>query len=282
MNSVISLNHISKKYGDYEALSDIEFSVSQGEIFGLLGPSGAGKTTIIKIITGQLKCTNGEAFIWGKNCQNLTEDIYAQIGMVLDSSGIYTRLSCYDNLKLFTGIYGISKERIIEVMDAVKLSDVLKRPAGKLSKGMMQRLVFARAILHRPKLLFLDEPTSGLDPATTLEIHKYILELKNQGTTILITTHNMEEATKLCDYIALLNDGKIIEYGEPKAICRKYDQRQIISVLQESGEMIEVPLDKNLGNRITTIMKEGKIVSIHSSEPDLETVFINLTGRKLV
>lgn len=281
MNS-IEFKNVSKKFADKSVLNQVSFSVEEGEIFGLIGPSGAGKTTIIKILTGQLKVNDGKALLWNSDCENITDEIYTKIGMVLDDSGLYTRLSCYDNLLMFTEIYGIYKSCIPKVMEKVGLTEAMKRSAGKLSKGMAQRLIFARAIMHNPKLLFLDEPTSGLDPATTLEIHKIIFELQREGTTIFLTTHNMAEATELCNHVALLNEGRIVEYGEPDDICRKYNRKQTISILLKDGQKIELLNESSSADKIAGLIKENKIMSIHSSEPNLENVFIQLIGRKLV
>lgn len=282
MEDVIKMNNIKKSFGTVNALKEVSCCVKKGEIFGLLGPSGAGKTTIIKILTGQISPTEGEAALFGTDTRNLTEDIYGQIGMVLDNSGLYTRLTCYDNLVLFTELYRLSKSEIFDVLEKVKLKDAARRTVSKLSKGMAQRLVLARAIIHHPKLLFLDEPTSGLDPATMLEIHKIIIELKKNGTTVFLTTHNMEEAYKLCDNIALLNEGKIIEYGEPEAICRKYNAKKQISILLNNGETLELPNDSSSADQIANYFQNNQVETIHSSEPNLESVFICLTGKKLV
>lgn len=171
MKPVITMENVQKVFDKNTALKDVSFNVYKGEIFGLLGPSGSGKTTIIKILTGQMNATSGETMVFSTPTAKLTEDIYNQIGIVADNSGLYTRLSCYDNLKIFAKIYGVDKEQIHAVLEKVELRDALKKSASKLSKGMTQRIVLARAILHQPKLLFLDEPTSGLDPATS---KKYI------------------------------------------------------------------------------------------------------------
>lgn len=144
---------------------------------------------------------------------------------------------------------------------------------------MIQRLVLARAIMHPPKILFLDEPTSGLDPATSLKIHKLIFELKDNGTTIF-TTHNMEEATKLCNNVALLNEGNIVQYVNPNGICRKYNFKQNIYILLKDGQKITLPNDKSSADKISKYFSDNSVESIHSSEPTLETVFIKLTGSK--
>lgn len=281
MELVISMEHVQKSFEGKKVLNNINLTIGECEIFGLLGPSGAGKTTIINILTGQLKANSGQTSLFGINSEKLTDEIHAKIGMVLDDSGLYPRLSCYDNLAVFAEIFRIPKSRIKDVLDKVKLSDAIKKPVSKLSKGMMQRLVLARAILHNPKLLFLDEPTSGLDPNTMLEIHKLIFEFRKSGTTVFLTTHNMEEATKLCDNVALLNEGKIVEYGVPDDLCRKYNQTKIIKLLLKTGQNIELPCENSSAKIIADYFSNNMVESIHSSEPNLETVFIKLTGREL-
>jgi ABC-2 type transport system ATP-binding protein len=276
------MKNIKKDFGQKTVLHDINCSIEKGEIFGLLGPSGAGKTTIIKILTGQIPKTSGEATLYGVNTDKLTEEIYSKIGMVLDIQGLYTRLTCYDNLAIFAEIYQINKKRVFEVLEKVKLADEAKKIVSKLSKGMAQRLVIARAILHYPKILFLDEPTSGLDPATSLEIHKTIFELRESGSTIFLTTHNMEEAQTLCDNVALLNEGNIVEYGQPDAICRKYNDVNSIKILLKNGEKITLPNNNYSSERIASYFRENNVEAIHSTEPNLETVFITLTGKELV
>ena len=279
MNS-ITLNGVSKRFGDKTVLRDVSLGIAQGELFGLLGPSGAGKTTLIKILTGQLPY-EGNAELWGKGCGSLNREVYRNIGMVLDNSGLYDRLSCYDNLMMFARINKVNKGEVLKVLDRVGLADARRTPAGKLSKGMRQRLTLARALLHKPKLLFLDEPTSGLDPATAQEIHSYLLELKNSGTTIFLTTHNMEEAYKLCDHIALLNEGGIVEYGVPEELCRRYNVQNRVSILCRDGKTVELENRAENAGKIAGYFSAGMVESIHSSEPSLGTVFMALTGRGL-
>ena len=280
MNS-IEVNEVSKAFDGKTVLSSISLSLQEGEIFGLLGPSGAGKTTLIKILTGQLKADSGEAKLFGKPCNQLDDKTYRQVGMLLDTSGIYERLSCYDNLRIFASLYRLPKERIKEVLEVVGLKDAIKTSAGKLSKGMKYRLSLARAILHYPKLLFLDEPTSGLDPTTAKAIHELLFKLKQAGTTVFLTTHQMEEATKLCQHIALLDQGVIVEYGIPKAICRKHNKENKVTLLLKNDNLITLTNGIESAEEIATYFREGRIESIHSSEPNLEEVFMRLTGRGL-
>jgi ABC-2 type transport system ATP-binding protein len=279
MNS-LEVKNLEKIFGEKKVLDNICLTVGCGEAFGLLGPSGAGKTTLIKILTGQLKY-HGQAKVFGKDCNSLGNEIYQKVGMVLDNCGVYERLSCLDNMKLFARIYKVDNAEVYTVLKRVGLTEALKTPAGRLSKGMRQRLLLARAVLHKPEMLFLDEPTSGLDPATAQQIHDYLNELKNAGTTIFLTTHNMEEAYKLCDNIALLNEGRIVEYGVPDELCRKYNRENTIEIILKNGETVKLPNCSNSTEKIAACFREDMVEAIHSSEPNLGTVFMKLTGRGL-
>lgn len=281
MKKQIKVESVRMEFKEKEVLRGIDLHVSEGEIFGLLGPSGAGKTTLIKILTGQLKQTGGKAYIMRQDSHQLGSTVCARIGMVMDNSGLYERLTCADNLGIFAEIYGISKREIKTALDKVGLSEAVKTPVHKLSKGMRQRLVLARAIMHRPDVLFLDEPTSGLDPATASGIHRLICEERDRGAAVMMTTHNMEEASKLCGYIALLHEGRIVEEGAPDDICRRYNHQKKIKILLNSGTTVMLNHDGSEANAIAEYFRRGHVAEIHSTEPDLETVFMELTGRGL-
>ena len=268
------------KFGQKNVLENINLEIGKGEILGLLGPSGAGKTTLIKILTGQLKPSSGAAFVFGKDSKELSGADYCRIGMMMDNFGLYERMNCYDNLLFFAKIYGVPKNRIDEVLKRVGLQDAKKTLASNLSKGMRSRLLLARVLMAEPDILFLDEPTSGLDPATTKEIHNVILEEQKRGVTIFLTTHNMTEAEKLCNHIALLNEGQIMEYGEPKEICRRYNHQKKIKIHLYDGTDLELSHDKESIEVLTQYWEKEAIETIHSTEPNLETVFMELTGRK--
>ena len=190
-------------------------------------------------------------------------------------------MSCIDNLKVFADIYDVPHSRVKEILGEVGLGAAGKKPASNLSKGMRARLQLARVFMHSPKIIFLDEPTSGLDPMTQKQIHKLILEKKKQGCTIFLTTHNMEEAAELCDTVALLNEGVIVESGSPEETCRRYNHQKKIILHLNTGDDLELPQTKASADEIYNLMKDGMIETIHSSEPNLETVFLELTGRKL-
>jgi len=228
---MITVKNLVKKYGEQTVLHDVTFKVESQEIFALLGPSGAGKTTIINILTKFTEPSEGSAEV---------EATSREVGQVLDQGGLYPHLNCLDNLNLYARIYRLPLERVTETLESVGLGDSAKKRVSELSRGMTQRLALARAILYKPKLLILDEPTSALDPGTARGICDLLQSLREQGTTIFLTTHNMDEALKLCDRVALLNDGKIVVQGSPLELCTKH-------------------------NALKTV-------------PDLETVFLELTG----
>lgn len=280
---VIQIKDVCKAFDQRQVLNNISLSVEEGEIFGLLGPSGAGKTTLIKMLIGLLPATSGNIAILGKELDKKIDESFPSFGMVLDNDGLYDRLNCYDNLELYARIYSISnrKKVINDLLEKVGLIESSKKSVSNLSKGMRQRLSFARAILHSPKIVFLDEPTSGLDPATTLQIHSMMKTLKESGTTIFLTTHNMNEAQKMCDYLALLNEGNIVEKGTPEDICLHHRKKCEVNIEMTNGEKYMVDSHDLLTVLQTVLDTNNKIRSIHSNEPNLEEVFIELTGRDL-
>ncbi|MCH5256472.1 MAG: ABC transporter ATP-binding protein [Lachnospiraceae bacterium] len=281
MNYSIQIDEITKSFNGKKVLESINISIEKGEIFGLLGPSGAGKTTLIKILTGQLAAEHGTAVINGINSQQLKGIDYRNFGIMMDNFGVYERLSCFDNLKIFARIYKIKDEKIYKALADVSLESATKTAAGNLSKGMKSRLRLARVFMIEPAILFLDEPTSGLDPATAEDIGQMILSEKAKGKTIFLTTHNMAEAEKLCDHIALLNDGKIIEYGTPKEICRRYNHQKRLLIHLFDGTDKVILHEPDAADLLCKLMKDNMIETIHSSEPNLESVFMELTGKEL-
>ena len=272
---MITVEKITKRFGNKTALNQIQFNVDKGEIFGFLGPSGAGKTTLINILTGQLKADEGTTQLLGKDTKDLTPEDLARIGLVGDSSGYYEKLSLEKNLIVYAKIYGLPNSRVDEVLEQVGLLESKKTLAEKLSTGMRQRMFLARALLNRPELLFLDEPTSGLDPMTSKKIHRLLEELKAAGTTIFLTTHDMVEATELCDRISLLNQGDLVEIGTPRDIIQKYNKEKRVKVtfMDHSEQVMAFEDLKDQDMR--------QVELIHSMEPTLEDIFIQLTGEKL-
>ena len=278
---ILSMQNVSLSFGSTRALDGLSFAVKEGEIFGFLGPSGAGKTTTIKLLTRQLRPGAGEIAVFGAPIARLDSAAYEQIGILSDNSGVYERMSVYENMKLFADLRGLPASRIGEVLEKVGLADAGKRVAKKLSKGMRQRLILAMAVLHRPRLLFLDEPTAAPDPATTAAIHRLLREMNDGGTTIFLTTHNMEEADRLCARVAFLNEGRIAETGVPAQLKLKYAKDRV-RVLLEDGETLECARNPEAMGALLAGLSGRGIASVHSEEPDLEEIFLQVTGRNLV
>lgn len=278
---MISCCNVSKSFNEHRVLDNISFSIPEGTIVGLLGPSGAGKTTLIKILTGQLDFDDGNAEVMDKDVRKLKGTDKNRFGIMMDQFGLYERFTCAENLSVFADVYGIPKSKVRESLRSVGLEQASNTKASNLSKGMRARLMLARAMMHDPEILFLDEPTSGLDPKSMRGIHEMILEKKKEGSTVFITTHNMEEAEKLCDDVMLLNDGCIVEHGKPADLCRKYYRSKKLKIRLDDGSEKEFTQDSESAEVISELMKEGRVETIHSEEPTLETVFLELTGKKL-
>ena len=281
MENVIEVTELMKSFGNKVALKNVNFSVKKGETIGFLGPSGSGKTTTIKILTAQLHPTAGEINVFGKPINKLKDPSFMKrIGILTDNSGLYERLTIFDNLSLYCDLYEVSKDRIDDVLDSVNLRNEKNKQVQKLSKGMKQRVTLARAILHKPDLLFLDEPTSALDPVNTKHIHEGLRKLSEEGTTIFLTTHDMHEAEELCDRVAFLHNGEIKLFDEPQKLRARYDSSSI-SLLLKGNHTIEVEKNEEGAKEIYRYMKEGKVLTIHSNEPTLGDIFVQLTGRDL-
>ncbi|HIV87651.1 MAG TPA: ABC transporter ATP-binding protein [Candidatus Pygmaiobacter gallistercoris] len=281
MAAVIEAHQLSHRYADHTVLRQVSFAVEQGEIFGLLGPSGAGKTTLVRILTGQLLQTGGEAALLGRDTRRLTGAEHRAVGAMMDDLGLYERFSVWENLAFYARLYRVEREDIGDLLRRCGLYEARRTPAGRLSKGMRSRLALARALLGKPKLLFLDEPTAGLDPGTARRIWALLEKARADGLTILLTTHNMVEAQRLCDRVALLHGGEILELGAPDAICQKYNRQNRFRITLRGGETVELENSPASVPTLCSYLETGRIASIHSSEPTLEEVFLKRTGRGL-
>lgn len=282
MDKEIVTENLSKKYGDFEAVKNISFSIKKGTIFGLLGPNGAGKSTTIKILTCQLPPTSGTVYIGGLNTVSDAIEIKKKIGVVFESQNLYEELSVYENLNFFRRLYNSPKERISEVLKAVGMEKYQKEKVKIFSKGMKQKIMISRALLNDPEVLFLDEPGSGLDPRSAREIRQMILGLKEQGKTILITTHNMEEADFLCDCLAIIHKGSIRAMDTPTNLKKKYGE-DVLIIKTVKGDIYESPLNTKASSDIYERLSGNNQVSfVHSKEATIEDVFIKLTGEKLI
>jgi len=246
---IISVKDLKKKYGDFEAVKGISFDVHEGEIFGLLGPNGAGKSTTLEIIETLRQKTSGKVLVDGLDLDTSPNDIKKIIGVQLQTSGYYPSLNLVELITLFAGLYNEEVDPMV-LLDRVNLRDKANAKFKEMSGGQKQRFSIATTLINHPKIIFLDEPTTGLDPQARRNLWDLIREIRNNGTTVIITTHYMDEAEVLCDRVAIIDSGKIIALNSPD---------KLIDELVESG--FEKP-------------KEVK-------QANLEDVFISLTGHAL-
>lgn len=283
MIKVKGLYHDYSGKGNY-SVNDINFEIKKGEIFGFLGPSGAGKSTVQNIMIGLLELQKGEVNYDGKGVKDLDHKFYNNIGVSFEHPNLYARLTGYENLKYFAGLFNIPTRDPMELLDLVGLRDSSNKKAGAYSKGMKQRLVFARALINNPKILFLDEPTSGLDPSTANRIKDLIKERQEAGCTILLTTHNMFAADELCDRVAFLNDGRIVACDSPRSLKLQYGEKSVLVEYLENNTIekkiffIDNEEERRMFNEV---INKKKVQTIHSQEATLEQIFIKLTGREL-
>ncbi len=263
-------------------VSDVSFQIGEGEIFGFLGPSGAGKSTVQNLMTGLLKMQEGKIVYDGLSVDALGKSFFNQVGVSFEQPNIYPNLSGEENLRYYAGLFDVPTIPPKELLNQVGLRDSAGKRAGDYSKGMKQRLVFARALLNKPHYLFLDEPTSGLDPTTSSRICDIITEQKKRGAVIFLTTHNMELADKICDRVAFLEGGKIRATDTPYNLKIQYGARTVNITYRDNGQDIQGLYDLNDDKeQIAHIISNYEIVTLHSSEATLEDIFIKVTGRRL-
>lgn len=308
--NVLEIKQLTKKFGEFTAVDNISLFIKEGEIFGFLGANGAGKSTTINMISSLLSITKGEIEVLGKNIVKHSKFVKTNIGIIPQELAIYEDMTAYENVEFFAGLYGLSgaqlKSRVLEALDFVGLSDKLRSYTKNFSGGMKRRLNIACAIAHRPKLIIMDEPTVGIDPQSRSYIMNSIRKLNEMGSTIIYTSHYMEEVEELCTRIAIIDHGKIIAEGtkaQLKAIIT--NQKNIAIEVRSSANLDAAKLKEIVGvntvevqdtvvsissdaevNNLNKIIQqfminEVEIRSVEAEEPNLETVFLTLTGRSL-
>lgn len=279
--AMITVTDLKKHYGDVRAVDGISFEVAAGEVFGLLGHNGAGKTTTIRMLTGRTRPSGGQAIVAGHDIVTERDKVKPLINLVFEDQNLYERFSARETLAFFADLYSAPRSRVDELLDLVGLSEAADRKVKTYSTGMKQRLLIARALINRPRLLFLDEPTRGLDPTSARALRDLIRELSHQGTTIFLTTHYMEEADELCDRVAFLSQGKLVALDTPRDLKLRYGQRTATVLLSDRSEQVVHLDDPADADRLAGWMREGQVLTIHSNEGTLADVFIALAGRPL-
>jgi len=266
------------------AVRDISFDVAEGEIFGFLGPSGAGKSTTQNVLIGLLDGWRGTVEVLGRAPREWGPEYYRRIGVSFEFPNHYLKLTARENLELFRTLHGGEAETVEAVMELVGLGDAIDRRVAEFSKGMKQRLTFARSLMHRPTVWFLDEPTAGLDPVNARRILEIVEERRAGGVTTFLTTHDMGVANELCDRVGFIVDGALEVVDAPKALRHRFGRREVEVTWADGGGAgsARFPLD-GLGDdpRFLEILRGRAVESIHSQETTLEDVFIQVTGRSL-
>ena len=298
MRNIIEIEHLSKSFGDVKAVQDISFRVKEGELFAFLGVIGAGKSTTISIICGQLKKDAGTVIIDGNTLDSNTDQIKRELGVVFQDSVLDKSLSVKDNLESRAALYGIKgkafEERLKELADLLDFGDLLKRTVGKLSGGQRRRIDIARALLNKPKILILDEPTTGLDPQTRKMLWNVISELrKSENMTVFLTTHYMEEAAE-ADYVVILDSGKIVAEATPLELKNTYtgDFITIYGISEEEVKSLEKPYEAIRDAYRVSVANTAEATQLIITHPEIfadyeitkgkmDDVFLAVTGKKL-
>ncbi len=284
MISVENLYHDYAGKGQF-TVNDVSFEIKEGEVFGFLGPSGAGKSTVQNIMTGLLKLQKGSVLYEKKSIKEMKSKFYNDIGVSFEFHNLYLKLTGFENLKYYAGLFDVPTKDPLELLEMVGLRESAHKRVSDYSKGMKQRIVFARALINNPKILYLDEPTSGLDPATATRIRQLIKNKRDEGCTIFLTTHNMYSADELCDRVAFLNEGKIVAMDTPRNLKMKHGEKavEVEYVREDKIEKATFSLDKEEEKtKFNEIINKTDIRTIHSQEGTLEQTFIKLTGRGLI
>ena len=312
MKNMIEVKKLKKNYGDFSAVDEIDFEVYHGEIFGFLGPNGAGKTTTQRMLTSLLTPTGGSICIDQKDITQYTREVKSIVGLIPEESNVYNELTAWDNL-MFTGqLYRMPrkerKNRAQELLEFFGLWDKRKIKVENYSKGMKRRLSIAMGVIHQPQLLFLDEPTPGLDPQSAIKIRELIKDLNKKGTTIFLTTHQIEEANQLCDRIAIINHGRIAVIDSPENLKTRIKGVQSVEIsleattTQKSSKEYDSDFSQLHGvrnvikigdkwrlytddptNLLSTLFKyaeknQARIITLNTMTPSLEEVYLDIIG----
>lgn len=298
MKKIIEIKNLHKRFGDIHAVNDLSFSVREGELFAFLGENGAGKSTTISILCGQLEKDSGEVVVDGKSLDEALFEVKGKLGVVFQNSVLDKPLTVYDNLQNRASLYSILgaefESRLAELTELLDLKDLLKRPVGKLSGGQRRRIDIARALLHKPRILVLDEPTTGLDPQTRKSVWAVVEKLqKEEGMTVFLTTHYMEEAAN-ADYVVILDHGKISAEGTPLQLKNEYtkDYITLYNISEEEVVKLGKPYERikdgyrvqveNTEEATAIILRNSEIFKDYEiTKGKMDDVFLTVTGQKL-
>jgi ABC-2 type transport system ATP-binding protein len=274
----ITVTDLTKTYGRHMVVDHINFQLATGQTLGLLGPNGAGKSTTMRMLMGLTRPTSGAVTILNYNLHTQTKQIQSRIGVVFEKTNLFENLSGYQNLAFFCRLHRQPVTLIRPLLERMELWERAHDPVKIYSKGMRQRILILRALVHRPQVLFLDEPCSGLDPVSSRIIRDYLLELKSQGITILITSHDMEEVDELCDSIGFINHGKLITLAPKQELKITYGSSQLKVLYQDGSTSCEALLDPRTDlPQLAAWYQENRVIAVHSTEASLAEIFRKLS-----
>lgn len=271
-------------YGEREVVKGISFEVAPGEVLGFLGPNGAGKSTTIRMLTGQLRPSAGSVRLFGRDVVRARSEVMGRVGVSFEEKNLYPSMTGEENLRFFARLYGVPHADVRALLENVGLEARRRDLVAGYSKGMRQRLMIARALVHDPDVLLLDEPTDGLDPVSAQAVRDVIRARVEAGNAVLLTTHDMHEADELSHRVAFINEGEIYALDTPEKLKLAHGRRSVKVRLRDGDGVREeaVELDgEAAGARIAELMASGDVITIHTAEATLEEVFIRMTGRGL-
>lgn len=277
---VIRLDKLRVQYGSFVAVEGLDLELMRGELFGLLGPNGAGKSTTVRILIGQFHPTSGRVTIGGYDVVHDWKIIKPLFGYVPDRDNHFDEFTGRRNLLFFAGLYDVPTARVEECLKLVELEEAGDIQVRRYSMGMRKKLLLARALLHKPQIMYLDEPTANLDVHSSAVVHRLLRQHVKEGGTVLLTTHNMQEVEAICDRVAILNRGKLIALDTPLALKQRHTERKLDVELTD-GTRLSLDLDNDDHRRqIAEFTRDGRIGSMHTREFDFHSTFLKLTGHE--
>ena len=278
----IEIDNLIVKFGRFTAVNGLSLTVNEGELFGFLGPNGAGKTTTIRVLIGSQRPTSGNVRVAGFQIPSEFDRVKQQFGYVPDTENHIEEFTGRENLELFARLYDIPLSTVKESLARLELSEAADVAVSAYSKGMRRKLLIAREIMHRPKILYFDEPTANLDAHSTELVRELLRDLASDGTTIFLTTHNMEEVEQICDRVAIICKGELVDSDTPTNFVTRHAVRIVNAQFEQDSNVIRESLDLDMDEqreRLAEIIRTEKCVRVHSQEFDFQDVFLKITGQ---
>jgi ABC-type multidrug transport system ATPase subunit len=275
---ILCIDRLTVRYGDFVAVDGLNLALRSGELFGLLGPNGAGKSTTLRVLIGQRSPSAGRVTVAGLDVRRDWHAVKALFGYVPDRENHFEELTGRRNLQIFAGLYGAERGRIADCLALVELSDSADLPVRAYSLGMRRKLLLARALLHRPRLLYLDEPTANLDIHSIEIVHRILKQLTASGVTVLMTTHNMGEVEQICDRVAILCRGKLVALDAPLDLQRQHHERKVDTILDDGSRRVFDIDSAEERQSLSESVAAGRVVSLRTREFNFHEAFLKLTG----